>query len=239
MIFFKKFIQLLFPNTCLACNTIISFDGYFCANCWKELQFINHPKCQKCSFPFDFSLEVSDNICANCLKKKPFYDKVYTIFRYNSTIGNAIANFKYRDQTFIARKLAKIINKFTNIELKNYDLVIGVPLHKKKLRARKFNQAILLAKFLCKDKLIYDLIIRIKNNNSQVNLGQKQRIKNIKSSFILNPKYKANMLVKNKKILIIDDVITTSSTINSIAKILKRNKAKKVDVLAIAKTIFD
>lgn len=239
MIFFKKFIQLLFPNTCLSCHTIISYDGEFCANCWKDLQFIKNPKCKICSFPFDFSLKVSDNICTNCLKKKPFYDKVYTIFRYNSTIGDVIANFKYRDQTFIAKRLVKIINKFTNIELKNYDYVIGVALHKKKLRARKFNQAILLAKFLCKDKLMYDLIIRIKNNNSQVKLGQKQRIKNIKSSFILNPKYKANKLVKNTKILIIDDVITTSSTINSIAKILKRNKAKKVDVLAIAKTIFD
>ncbi|MFM6972396.1 MAG: ComF family protein, partial [Alphaproteobacteria bacterium] len=64
-------------------------------------------------------------------------------------------------------------------------------------------------------------------------------VKNIKKAFMLNPKYKENKLIKNKKILLIDDVITTSSTINSISKILMRNKAKQVDVLAIAKTIFD
>ena len=117
-------------------------------------------------------------------------------------------------------------------------MIIGVALHRKKLRARKFNQAILLAKFLCQDKLIYDLIIRVKNDNSQVKLGQKQRIKNIRKAFILNPKYQKKELIKNKNILIVDDVITTSSTINSISKILIRDKAKKVDVLAIAKTIF-
>ncbi|MFM8186514.1 MAG: ComF family protein [Alphaproteobacteria bacterium] len=247
MNFFKKFTQILFPNTCLACNVIISHDGEFCANCWKGLQFINHPKCQKCSFPFEFSVDFSsdcsvqnsEKICSNCLKKKPYYRKVYTIFRYNSTIGNAIANFKYRDQTFIAKRFVKLINKFTDIDLKSYDLITGVALHKKKLKTRKFNQAILLAKFLSKDKLIYDLIIRVKNDNSQVKLGQKQRVKNIKKAFMLNPKYKENKLIKNKKILLIDDVITTSSTINSISKILMRNKAKQVDVLAIAKTIFD
>lgn len=242
MIFFKKFIQLLFPNTCLSCHAIISYDGEFCANCWKDLQFIKNPKCQICSFPFDFHHDFleqnSSKICSNCLKKKPHYHQVYTIFKYNSTIGNVIANFKYRDQSFIAKRLVKIINKFTDINLNNYDLIIGVALHRKKLRARKFNQAILLAKFLCQDKLVYDLIIRVNNDNSQVKLGQKQRIKNIKKAFILNPKYQKKELIKNKNILIVDDVITTSSTINSISKILIRDKAKKVDVLAIAKTIF-
>jgi len=94
----------------------------------------------------------------------------------------------------------------------------------------------LIAKNLASNKLIFDLLIRTKNQKSQVKLTQKQRIKNIKKAFSLNPKYQN--FVKNKHIILVDDVITTSSTANSCAKELKKYGAKKITILTIAKTIF-
>jgi predicted amidophosphoribosyltransferase len=105
-------------------------------------------------------------------------------------------------------------------EINDCDIICAVALHKNKLRKRKFNQALLLAHNLQSGKLIFDLLIRTKNQKSQVKLTQKQRIKNIKRAFSLNQKYQN--FVKNKHIILVDDVITTSATADSCAKELKK-----------------
>ncbi len=233
----NKILEILFPTKCLSCNAIISADANFCKNCWAKLQFIKAPNCKICSYPFELNFqEHDDHICGNCLKKPPFFDKTIAIYRYNPTIGQAIGRFKYGDQTFLAKKFAKILLQKARDEIANCDIICAVALHKSKLRKRKFNQALLLARNLQSGKLIFDLLIRTKNQKSQVKLTQKQRIKNIKKAFSLNPKYQN--LVKNKHIILVDDVITTSSTANSCAKELKKYGAKKITILTIAKTIF-
>jgi ComF family protein len=233
----NKILEILFPTKCLSCNAVISTDANFCKNCWQKLQFIKAPNCKICSYPFEINLQEHENyICGNCLKKPPFFDKTIAIYRYNSTIGRAIGHFKYGDQTFLAKKFAKILLSKAHDEINDCDIICAVALHKNKLRKRKFNQALLIAKNLASNKLIFDLLIRTKNQKSQVKLTQKQRIKNIKKAFSLNPKYQN--FVKNKHIILVDDVITTSATANSCAKELKKFGAKKISVLTIAKTIF-
>ena len=233
----NKILEILFPTKCLSCNAVISSDANFCKNCWPKLQFIKSPHCKICSHPFEINLQEQENyICANCLKKPPFFDKTIAIYRYNPTIGGAIGRFKYGDQTFLAKKFAKILLPKARDEIANCDIICAVALHRSKPRKRKFNQALLIARNLDSKKLIFDLLIRTKNQKSQVQLTQKQRIKNIKKAFSLNPKYQN--FVKNKHIILVDDVITTSSTANSCAKELKKFGAKKITILTIAKTIF-
>lgn len=233
----QNILQLLFPNKCISCQDIVSHDANFCAKCWPNLQFINFPKCKICSYPFELNLgdEIS-KICANCLKKTPFFDETISIYRYNDIIGNAIANYKYRDQTHLAKIFAKILIKKTQNFIDDCDIICAIPLHKNKLKIRKFNQSILIAKHINSQKTVFDLIIRVKEQQSQVKLSQKKRIKNLKRAFIVNPKYKNK--INGKTILLIDDVITTSTTINSVSRVLKKNGVKKIKVLTIAKTIF-
>ncbi|MBU6338876.1 MAG: ComF family protein [Rickettsiales bacterium] len=236
--FLKKITEIVFPNQCLYCNCLIGQEGLFCNSCWQKLQFITDPKCNICSHAFEF--QVGDCLtCAKCLARKPAYDKVITVFRYNQIIKKIIGDFKYRDNISLAKKLTKIIfNKFSE-ELDEIDFIIAVPLHKKRLRKRKFNQAIILAKELAKltdKRLYYDLLQRIKNTTPQASLSRKEREKNLNGAFILKDKY--HELVKGKNILLVDDVMTTGSTLENCAKILKKYKAKKVIVLTIAKRVW-
>lgn len=230
----NKILSFIFPNRCICCNVKISFDGIYCTKCWQKLEFIGHNICQKCSHPFEIDLEDCKNvICLKCHYKKFFFDKTIVVYHYNATIAQAIANFKYRDQTFLAKKFAEILMTKIANEIEEADIVCVVPLHLQKLYKRKFNQSLLIAKFVARTKLCYDLLIRIKNQKPQVRLTFKQRLKNVKSSFIVNPKY--HNILKGKKIILIDDVITTAATVNSCAKKLKKYQVAKVTVVAIAK----
>lgn len=236
--FFKKIIELIFPNQCLYCSKLIGQEGAFCNCCWKKLQFITDPKCNICSHPFEF--QVADNlICAKCLSDKPSYDKAITVFRYNQIIKKVIGDFKYRDTTYLAKKFARILFNRASSEIDKTDFIIAVPLHKKRLRKRKFNQAILLTKELSKlskKEFFYDFLLRIKNTTAQAGLRKKQREKNLRGAFALNEKYKE--IVKGKKILLIDDVMTTGTTLENCAKVLKKSGAKEVNILVIAKRVF-
>lgn len=147
---------------------------------------------------------------------------------------------KYRDQTFLAQKFARIIFDKSKNEIKDCELMVAVPLHVSRLRKRKFNQAVLLARNLLKltPKMQFfpDLMVRIKDTKSQIFLKKKERENNLKNVFAVNEKYFG--IVKGKNILLVDDVMTTGATVENCAKILKKHGAKKVKVLTIAKTIF-
>ncbi len=240
--FIKRILEIFFPNHCLYCKDIISSNALFCSTCWLKLQFITQPKCKICSYPFETagSYESLNLICPHCLTKPPSYDKVLTIFHYNQIIGKIISDLKYRDQTFISKKLASFLFTKFKLELENIDIATVVPLHKNKIRKRKFNQSALIAKNLLKHfpqkKLLLNLIKRSKDTKAQAFLRQKERRKNLKNAFILNENYQN--LIKNQTILLIDDVMTTGTTLESCAKILKKHGAKKIIILTIAKTVF-
>ena len=234
-----KFLwEIIFPNHCLSCEKIISFDGLFCEKCWMKLQFISEPKCQICAYPFEF--QGLNLLCGKCLTQKPSFDHTITIFRYNHILKKIIAALKYRDQTFLGKKFARILFDKAKHEIRDCDLMVAVPLHVKRLRKRKFNQAVLLAKNLLKLvpelQFFPDLLIRTKNTKTQIELRKKERESNLKNVFILNEKYRERL--GGKKILLLDDVMTTAATLENCAKILKKHGAKKVVVLTIAKSVF-
>lgn len=232
----KNILEIFFPTHCISCEKIISQDALFCSDCWQKLQFITNPKCKICSYPFDVEISFVEPICSRCLIKKPFYDKAITIFRYNKIIRKIIGDLKYRDQTFLAKKLGKILAEKAKSEIIEADIIIAIPLHKKRLQKRKFNQVTMICKNLDKSKFISDFLQRRLNTIPQIQLRKKEREKNLKRVFIVNKKYLD--LVKDKKILLLDDVMTTGATLDNCAKELKRRGAKEVKVLTIAKTVF-
>lgn len=236
--FLKKIIELLFPNQCLNCSELIGTEGAFCNECWQKLQFITDPKCNICSHPFEFQVN-DDLICAKCLGEKPSFDKAIAVFRYNHIIKKIIGDFKYRDTVYLAKKFAKILFNRSSKDFVEIDLIVAVPLHVKRLRKRKFNQAMLLTKELSKisdKKFFYDFLLRIKNTEMQTGLRKKQREKNLRGAFTLNGKYA--QWVTGKRILLIDDVMTTGTTVENCARILKKAGANEVVVLTVAKRVL-
>lgn len=235
----KKILEIIFPSHCLSCEEIVNKEALFCNVCWPKLQFISEPKCKICSYPFEF--QGFELICAKCLTKKPSYDKAISLFRYNDILKKIITSFKYHEQTLIAQKLSKLLISRAKDEIANTDIIIAVPLHVKRLRKRKFNQAILLARTLSKNhdldrniKFFPDFLIRTKNTIPQAELHKTEREKNLNGAFAFNEKYQD--LIKGKNILLVDDIITTGATLEGCAFILKKHGAKKVIAITIAKT---
>ncbi len=152
---------------------------------------------------------------------------------------------KYRDQTFLAKKFARILFEKSQEEISDCDLLVAVPLHFKRLRKRKFNQAVLLGKNILKQARLIneniefypDLLLRNKYTRAQVELKKKEREKNLRRVFSVKEKYCD--LLKGKKILLLDDVATTGATLDNCAKELKRNGAKEVVAVTIAKTVLN
>lgn len=203
------------------------------------MQFITEPKCKICSYPFEFEIE-ENMLCAGCLSKKPAYDKAFSTFIYKDVIKDVIGKFKYHDNAYLSKKLAQILFNRCSKDIQEIDLIIPVPLHKKRLRTRKFNQSLIIARELSKlssTNICRDLLLRTKNTIAQAGLTKKQRKDNLRNAFEINKKHQDT--IKNKNILIVDDVMTTGATLENCSKILKQHGANKVFVLTIAKTILD
>jgi len=159
-------------------------------------------------------------ICNNCLNS-------ISDFSYkNKLLKNAIHVFKYKFVKDLAKPLAKLLEQKINFD---YDFIVPVPLHSKRLRWRGFNQAELLAKQINQSKTI-NALAKTKNTKPQIMLSQDQRKQNIKNSF------KCICDLTNKKILLIDDVQTTGSTLEECKKALLQAGAKQVKCLTLAKT---
>ena len=165
-----------------------------------------------------------------------YFENHYYIFKYDDIIRSIIIDYKFNEKAYIYRSIAEFINKNKKVysKLYFYDIIIPVPISKKRKKVRGYNQSLLIAKEMAK---IYDLklkkniIIKTKNNMAQSNLNKKDREANVVNAYkIIETKE-----ITNKKILLIDDIFTTGATVNECSKTLKNAGAKKIDILTIAK----
>ncbi|MGD9639356.1 MAG: double zinc ribbon domain-containing protein [Alphaproteobacteria bacterium] len=241
-IFIKNFSQVFFdavlPHRCLACGEIVSSGGFVCQNCFDKINFISSACCQICGTPFDYT-EDANLTCPRCLQHKPEFDAAKAVFLYDGVGRDLIRAFKYSDRTEACNYFAKLMvnagRKFFAEEEFKPDYIVPVPIHYKRLLARKYNQSALLARAIALNtgqKVCYDALIRTRNTKPQANFFQKERFKNVKGVFNVNKLE----IVKDKKILLIDDVLTTGATVSECAKAMKEQGASKVYVLALART---
>ncbi len=224
----NQFKDFLFPRTCFCCNTRIE-DGIICDFC--ESNFVKLQNiCLKCG------AEKQENNCRFCRENDFIFDEARSIFHFGKNLQILIHDLKYDEMT----KVAVLLGKYTADYLLSsnpfgkIDLIAPVPLHKVRKRHRGFNQAELLTREISERmnwKHTPDLILRNRFTQTQTKLGRKDRHKNVSGAFILNSNYD----IKNKNILIVDDVFTTGATVNSISAILKDNEVNKVFVLTIAR----
>ena len=255
----RKFLEVIFPNRCLSCNQMIGADGLFCNDDWQKLQFITQPQCGICAYPFESEFSAAENLlCPKCLANRPSFDSTITIFCYNDQLKKIIGNLKYYDATNLSAKFGKLLWQKIAPIVQDYNLIMAVPLHKKRLRERKFNQAILLVKAILKEacnkknggkifsrnkisnhniQFYPDALLRNKYTKSQVKLSRKMREENLREAFLVNEKYCSQ--INGAAILLIDDVMTTGATLDNCAFALKRMGAKKVTAVTIARTILD
>lgn len=235
--FVSQAANIIFPPRCVNCYCFTMQHGALCIDCWSKLNFISNPYCNSCGIPFEFV--VGDSLtCGDCITKNPSFDQARSAVVYDESCTKLITSFKYGDKTHHARILSKWIDLCGKDILNKTDFMIPVPIHLKRLRKRKYNQAALLAKYLqkdCKIPILYDGLIRVKNTPQQAGLSSYARMRNLSGAILFNQKYKHQL--QGKTVTIIDDVMTTGSTLEVCSRVLKKAGIKKIYALTVARTI--
>ena len=219
------FLEIIFPVCCVGCSR----EGdWFCENCTEKIQINSVQFCPIC-----WQLNPGGRTCENCQSDLDGL-RVAASYQKNPELAQAIQTLKYKFSENLAQNLGEILAKA--ITTKNYSserIVSFVPLHKKRQRWRGFNQAELLAKFAAQqlDLPIQNSLIRVKNTAQQAKLNRSERIANLKDAFEIDPDFTA----KDKTILLVDDVASTTTTLVEAAKTLKQNGAHEVWGLVLAR----
>ncbi|MBI5417977.1 ComF family protein [Candidatus Poribacteria bacterium] len=241
--FFSDLLDFMFPRTCINCKNIIKKDYIglnLCNICYNQIKEIKPPFCKICGNPFNLRIEY-DRICNNCNDSKPHYNVLCGAVEYNEITSALVYAFKYYKKYFLASDMAWVMfnsiqKNIFELDLKNVDCIIPVPLFSRKKRERGFNQSELLAKYFSEISgipLNNNILYRTLDTVSQSSLDENTRRKNVKNAFRIDIKQS----IKNKKILLIDDVSTTGATINECSRVLKKGGCEEVKVVVFARAV--
>ena len=231
----KKVGLLLYPSICIKCWCVVKGDNGFCGPCWKALRFISHPFCHMCALPMDVS-PTHHSLCAKCLQAPHPFKNARAVFVYDEASKPFILSFKNKGRTAYKTAFVSLMRRRGEDVIDTADIICPVPLHWFKLLKRGYNQSALLAQGIahqCNKSYIPDLLIKTKSTKSQAHLPFKARHQNVKKSFAINPKYKH--LLPDKKILLVDDVMTTGATLATCAALFNKQPIKSIDVLVLAR----
>ena len=224
--FIKEILRFFYPQeSCLLCQALKSENG-LCSSCQLSLPPHSSTTCTYCALPI-----TSPGLCGRCLTHQFAFDKVYSAHPYLFPLPQLIQAFKYHKKFHLAKPLAGLM--LQHLPPKT-DILIPIPLHKQRLKERGFNQAQLLAKYLASHThtpLLLDAVIRVRDTPKQSLLDEKARQQNLKGAFQVRPNKIAGL-----NITLVDDVLTSGTTLHTLASALKKAGANRVDAWVLART---
>lgn len=232
--------NLFLPIFCKQCGLrlLTEENGFFCPTCWDLSPRIRRPFCTRCGRPHPGAVgfgTLSNFPCAECRERPNRHiRRVYGTAAYDGAIAEAIKWFKFRDRPRLAGPLGELLLDFANREMETdrYDLIVPVPLHRVRERMRGYNQSRLLAEQVLPafPRAALDVSLkRIRPTRTQSHLSEKERAANVRGAFAV-----LGDSCRGKRVLLVDDVVTTNSTVTECAAALRRAGAIEVDVLAAA-----
>ncbi len=199
------------------------------------MQFISEPLCVVCGFPFDYSLG-QGALCAHCIAERPAYAKARAVLRYDAFSRALVLALKYHDQHHLSPHYAGWMAQAGGELLQESDIIVPVPLHRWRFLRRRYNQAALLAQALSVISgipCIPDALIRVRATAAQTGLTRKERLNNLKGAFAIN----VDHVLTDKRVLLVDDVMTTGTTLAQCAQILLSAGVSDVQVLTLARRV--
>jgi len=234
----RKALDLLYPPLCIGCRAQVAEPGSLCAACWGDIDFLDGPACRCCGLPFDLD-PGSDAVCAACLADPPSFDRARAVMRYDEKSRGPILALKHADRLDLAPGFARWLDRAGRELLDDADVVVPVPLHPGRLWSRRYNQAAELARGLgmLAAKPVEPLVLsRTRATPSQGSMpSAKARRRNMRGAFHVPPRRQPQ--VAGRKVLLVDDVLTTGATADACARALKRAGVAKVSVLALARVV--
>lgn len=235
--FLLRIINLFLPPRCIKCGKVLSSENGLCEDCFNEVGFISHPYCSRCGHPFEKAVAgKKELLCGSCAqdKKSPFRMNRSAV-RYDDSSKPLVLAFKFMDKTDNAKIFARWLKiAGEDIFKSGADVIIPVPLHYLRLVKRRYNQSALLAGELSKITGIavdYSSVVKHKSTKPQVEFSGHARHKNVKGAFSVRHPEK----IRGKRVVLIDDVMTTGSTLKECALVLRKAGVLSVDTLTVAR----
>ena len=232
----QRFVSFVLPPQCLVCRALTQSPHQLCSSCWQQLTFIGEPRCARCGYPLPY--RTGETLCLMCYQTPPLFDKGRSILHYDAAIRTLILRLKHSDATYLLPALGRWIIPHIKDMIRECDVLIPVPLSRRRMMQRGFNQATLLAQQIAAAypcSVGYGLLKRQRHTRPQALQRRQQRLENLHNAFVLTPKgYQAIM---NKRVCLIDDVWTTGTTIKECTRVLKKGLPKSVSVITLARVV--
>ncbi len=229
----------LLPPRCLATGEIVDRQGQLSAGAWSKISFITPPLCGRCGLPFAFGLEPeAEMLCGACLADPPEYDRGRAVFHYDEASRAMILGFKNGDRMEGAPAFATWMARAGDELLRDSPLIIPVPLHRKRLFRRRYNQSAVLALALgrrCGAPVAVDALVRTRHTPHMGGMGKDARRRNMQGAIAVRRGY--NAILAGRRALLIDDVLTTGATADACATVLRRAGVTGVDMLSLARVV--
>jgi ComF family protein len=232
-------LDLLFPRRCAGCLStwLLAQQGFWCQKCIEQLLWIKSPLCPCCGRPFLKSASSSDHLCGECLLRAPPFSSARSAVQHSGLVRDRINQLKFGAKLHWVPPLTELLVKTVRGNRQfQVDYIVGVPLHTRRLRQRGFNQAALIAKALGRKISLpvrFDVLIRSEWTQPQTRLSRQERLQNVKNAFtVAKPSEVAGC-----RILLVDDVFTTGTTLNECSKTLKKAGAAQVHALTVTRAL--
>ncbi|MCX7308687.1 MAG: ComF family protein [Afipia sp.] len=229
-------LNIALPTLCVSCREPVAGEGV-CASCWGKLSFIARPYCERLGIPFVY--EPGPGLLSmEAIADPPAYTRARAAVRYDDVARTMVHALKYQDRTDLAPTMGRWMARAGQELLDNADALIPVPLHWKRSWSRRYNQSGTLAKIISRDThvpVVPDALRRIRATEQQIGLSRSERARNVQGAFKVPPEKKS--LVQGRRIVLVDDVLTSGATVDACARALLRAKAASVDVLVFARVV--
>src|SRR5689334_21277344 len=229
-------LDIVLPTLCVACREPVHGDGV-CAACWSKLSFIAPPFCERLGIPFVYD-PGPGILSMEAIADPPAYQRARAAVRFDEIARALVHSLKYGDRLDLAPMMGRWLCQAGSELLADADGLIPVPLHWRRLWARRFNQSATLARVIAETvgvPVIDDALQRVRPTAQQVGLSKSARAENVQGAFRVSADGKAR--VTGRRLILIDDVLTSGATSDTCARALLRAGAKQVDVLVFARVV--
>ncbi|PVB61590.1 ComF family protein [Labrenzia sp. 011] len=227
-------LDFLLPLRCLCCEAKVASRDGLCPRCWQNMPFIERPWCQRLGIPFTY--DVGEGAWSpRAIASPPVFDRLRSVAFYDGPARELVLALKFSRRRELARSMGRWMSRSGSEFLDRDSLIVPVPLHWLRLLSRRFNQSADLARSVaahCGGQFEPEILKRRKRTRQQVGLSAKDRRKNVRSAFAVDAARKGHL--QGRHVVLVDDVMTTGSTISACTRVLLAAGASSVDVLTFA-----